>query len=120
MTLESVRRLYEGLHSFRSMRQMGRTLRLGISQSLASLRQRFSQVIARSTARPTVKAGTLENPLSGLFICGTLLLFASVIRMWIHWPQISAVLGFYRAAGALTAVAGAALIVSSWLNTGNE
>lgn len=120
MTLESARRPYEGLHGFRSVRQMARTLRLGFSQSLASLRQRFSRAIARSTAQPTVKAGTIENPLSWLFISGTLLLLASVIRMWIHWPEISAVLGFYRAAGALTAVTGAALIVSCWLNTGNE
>jgi hypothetical protein len=40
--------------------------------------------------------------------------------MWSRWFEISASLGFYRAAGALAAVTGAALIVSWWLNTGNE
>jgi hypothetical protein len=55
-----------------------------------------------------------------LFISWTLLLLASVIRMWDHWFDILAKLGFYRAAGALAAVTGAALIVSWWLNTGNK
>ncbi|MFZ0494802.1 MAG: hypothetical protein WBE80_10880 [Methylocella sp.] len=70
--------------------------------------------------RPRFKAGTLKNRLSWLFMSCTLLMFASVIRMWSHWFEISASLGFYRAAGALAAVTGAALIVSWWLNTGNE
>jgi hypothetical protein len=52
---ESVRRLYQGLLSFRNMRRMeaslrkARALRLRFSQSLASRRQRFSQAIVRST-----------------------------------------------------------------------
>jgi hypothetical protein len=47
-------------------------------------------------------------------------LLASVIRMWSHWFDISASLGFYQAAGILAAVTIAALIVSWWVNTGNE
>jgi hypothetical protein len=61
-----------------------------------------------------------KNRLSWLFISCTLPMCASVIRMWSRWFEISASLGFYRAAGALAAVTGAALIVSWWLNTGNE
>ena len=71
-------------------------------------------------ARSAAKAGTLkthDNLVSWLFISCTLLMLASVIRMWSHWFEISAVLRFYRAAGALAAVTGAALIVSWWLNT---
>ena len=118
MTL--VPKVRQPLQSFRSIRQMARTLRSGISQSWASLRQRFSQARARSTVRPTVKVGTLKEPLYWLFILCTLLMFASVIRMWSHWFEICASLGFYRAAGTLVAVTGAAFIVSWWLNTGNE
>jgi hypothetical protein len=47
-------------------------------------------------------------------------MIASVIRMWSHWFDISATLGFYRAAGILAAVTSAALIVSWWVNTDNE
>jgi hypothetical protein len=54
------------------------------------------------------------------FIFGTLLMFASVIRARSHWSEISASLGFDRAAGALAAVTAAALVLSWWLNTGNE
>ena len=50
----------------------------------------------------------------------TLLMIASVIRMWGYWFEISASLGFYRAAGVLAVVTGAALIVSWWVNTDNE
>jgi uncharacterized membrane protein len=74
-------------------------------------------------ARFAVKAGTLKtriNLASWLFIFCALLMLSSVIRMWSHWFEISATLGFYRAAGALAAVTGAALIVSWWVNTGNE
>src|ERR1019366_9535409 len=52
---ESVPKVHEGLQSFLSMRRMEarrkktRALRLRFSQSLASLRQRFSQAIERST-----------------------------------------------------------------------
>jgi len=55
-----------------------------------------------------------------LFSFWTLLLLASIIRMWGHWFDILAKLGLHRAAGALAAVTGAALIVSWWLNTGND
>ena len=54
-SLESVRRLYEGLQSFRSMMRMDASLRkasalrLRFSQSLANRRQRLSQAIVRST-----------------------------------------------------------------------
>ena len=53
--LESVRRLYVGLQSFRSMSRMDASLmkasalRLRFSQSLASRRQRLSQAMVRST-----------------------------------------------------------------------
>ena len=54
---ESVRRLYVGLQSFRSMRRMDASLmkasalRLRFSQSLASRRQRLSQAMVRSTTQ---------------------------------------------------------------------
>jgi hypothetical protein len=60
------------------------------------------------------------NRLSLLFLSGTLLMLTSVVRMWSHWLEISTSLGFYQAAGVLTAVSGAALILAWWLNTGNE
>src|SRR5882757_6029968 len=53
--LESVRRLQAGLHSFLSMRRIearrknASAFRLRFSQSLASLRQRLSQAMVRST-----------------------------------------------------------------------
>src|SRR5271169_5596681 len=65
--LESVRRLYQGLQSFRSMRRMeasltkARALRLRFSQSLASRRQRFDQAIVRSTIQ---RLGNGTNPLA--------------------------------------------------------
>ena len=74
-------------------------------------------------ARSAVNAGTLKshsNLVAWLFIFCTLLMLASVIRMWSHWFDISATLGFYQAAGILAAVTSAALIVSWWVNTGNE
>ena len=75
-------------------------------------------------ARSAVKAGTLKtqnNLVSWVFISCTLLMLSSVIRMWSHWFEISASLGFYPAAGAFVAVTGAALIVSWWpVDTGNE
>ena len=55
--LESVRRLYAGLQSFRSMSRMDASLmkasalRLRFSQSLASRRQRLSQAMVRSTTQ---------------------------------------------------------------------
>ncbi|MGH6834642.1 MAG: hypothetical protein ACREC9_03640 [Methylocella sp.] len=69
-----------------------------------------------------LKAGSFKtgNLLSWLFISCTLLMLASVIRMWSHWREICASLGFYHAGGALAAVTGAALIVAWWLNTGNK
>jgi hypothetical protein len=74
-------------------------------------------------ARSAVKTATFKTHnslVSWLFIFCTLLMLASVIRMWRHWFEISASLGFYRAAGVLVAVTGAALIVSWWVNTDNE
>jgi cytochrome b subunit of formate dehydrogenase len=74
-------------------------------------------------ARSATKAGsfrTRNKLVSWLFIFCTLLTLASVIRMWSHWFEISASLSFYRAAGVLAAVTGAALIVSWWVNTGND
>ena len=55
--IESVRRLYVGLQSFRSMSRMDASLmkasalRLRFSQSLASRRQRLSQAMVRSTTQ---------------------------------------------------------------------
>ncbi|MGH6839662.1 MAG: hypothetical protein ACREDT_12870 [Methylocella sp.] len=60
------------------------------------------------------------NRLTLLFISGTLLMLASIIRMWSHWLEISASLGFSQAAGVLAAVTGAALILAWWLNTDNQ
>ena len=57
VSLESVRRLYVGLQSFRSMSRMDASLmkasalRLRFSQSLASRRQRLSQAMVRSTTQ---------------------------------------------------------------------
>jgi len=65
--LESVRRLYQGLHSFRNMMRMeasfrkARALRLRFSQSLASRRQRFNQAIVRSTIQ---RLGNGTNPMA--------------------------------------------------------
>jgi len=60
------------------------------------------------------------NRLTLVFISGTLLVFASVIRMGSHWLEISASLGFHKAAGVLAAVTGAALFLAWWLNTDNQ
>jgi hypothetical protein len=84
--------------------------------------QRSSAMILRS-ARSAIRAETLKthNKLaSWLFMLCTLLMLASVIRMWSHWFEISASLGISRAAGLLAVITGAALIVSWWVNTGNE
>ena len=65
--LESVRRLYEGLQSFRSMRRMEASLRnasafrVRFSQSLANRRQRLSQAIVRSTIQ---RLGWTTKPLT--------------------------------------------------------
>src|SRR5271170_335803 len=64
---ESVRELYQGLHSFRNMTRMeaslrkARALRLRFSQSLASRRQRFKQAMVRSTIQ---RFGNGTNPLT--------------------------------------------------------
>ncbi len=74
-------------------------------------------------ARSAVKAETLRTHnklVSWLFLFSTLLMLSSVIRMWSHWFEISATLGFYPAAGTLAAVTGAALVVSWWVNTDND
>ena len=65
--LESVREHQAGLQSFRSMRRIdarrknASALRLRFSQSLASLRQRLSQAMVRST---TQRRGNTTNPLA--------------------------------------------------------
>ena len=62
--LESVRKHQAGLRSFRSMRRIeasrrnASALRLRFSQSLASLRQRLSQAMVRST---TQRRGSTTN-----------------------------------------------------------
>ena len=57
---------------------------------------------------------------SWVFAFCALLTLASVVHMWSHWFEIGAVFGFYRAAGVLVAVTGAALLVCWWVNTGND
>ena len=61
-----------------------------------------------------------NNLASWLFAFCTLVMLASVIRMWRHWFDISSVLGFDRTVVILTAVSASALIVSWWVNTANE
>jgi hypothetical protein len=67
MTLESVRKHQAGLQSFRSMRRIeasrknASALRLRFSQSLASLRQRLSHAMVRSTIH---RFGSTINPLA--------------------------------------------------------
>src|SRR3979490_2266254 len=67
LLLESVRRLQAGLHSFLSMRRIearrknASAFRLRFSQSLASLRQRLSQAMVRSTIQ---RFGKTTNPLT--------------------------------------------------------
>src|SRR6266478_638762 len=66
-TLESVRRLQAGLHSFLSIRRIearrknASAFRLRFSQSLASLRQRLSEAMVRSTIQ---RLGKTTNPLT--------------------------------------------------------
>src|SRR6266481_4376388 len=66
--LESVRRLHAGLQSFLSMRRIearrknASAFRLRFSQSLASLRQRFIQALARSTSH---RLGKTTKPAPG-------------------------------------------------------
>src|SRR5216684_100677 len=67
ITLESVRRDHAGLHSFLSMsliearRRNASAFRLRFSQSLASLRQRLSHAMVRSTIQ---RFGKTTNPLT--------------------------------------------------------
>ena len=79
--------------------------------------------MARISARSAVKVearNTHSHLDSWLFIVCGLLAFASVIPLWSHWAELSASLGFYSAACLLTAITGAAVFVSLWLNTDNE
>jgi hypothetical protein len=67
LPLESVRKHQAGLQSFRSMRRIeasrknASALRLRFSQSLASLRQRLSHAMVRSTIH---RFGSTINPLA--------------------------------------------------------
>src|SRR6478736_2419762 len=67
IALESVRRLHAGLQSFLSMRRIearrknASAFRLRFSQSLASLRQRLSHAMVRSTIQ---RLGKTTNPLT--------------------------------------------------------
>ncbi len=73
--------------------------------------------------RSAVKAETLKtqhNFAAWVFLICTLLMLASVIRMWSHWFEISATLGFSKASVIVSAVTGAAVIVSWWVNTDND
>src|ERR1700689_1011096 len=67
LSLESVPKLHEELHSFRSMRRIEarrrkmRALMFRFSQSLASLRQRFNHPMLRSTIH---RLGSATKPLA--------------------------------------------------------
>jgi hypothetical protein len=73
-------------------------------------------------ARAAIKAATQTHDrlVSCVFLFCTVLMLASVVRMWSHWFEISAAIGFDRAAGLLPVITGAALLVSWWVNTGND
>jgi hypothetical protein len=82
-----------------------------------------SGAMALRNARHASKTAALkahDKLASWVFAFCTLLTLASVVHMWSHCFEIAATLGFYRAAGVLAAVTGAALVVSWWVNTGNE
>jgi len=75
-----------------------------------------SSAVTSWKARHAEKAATLKTHhdtlASWVFAFCTLLMLASVVRMWSHWFEIMASLGLYRAAGMLAAITGAALVVS--------
>src|SRR5262249_4648964 len=82
-----------------------------------------SRAMTLQTARAAIKAATLKSYdrlASFVFLVCTLLMLASVFRMWSHWFEIAAMLGFDRAAGVLVAITSAAVLVSWWVNTGND
>lgn len=85
--------------------------------------QRFSAMTSRN-ARHAEKVAILKTHrdtlASWVFAFCTLLMLASVAHMWSHWFEIMASLGLSRAAGMLAAITGAAMVVSWWVNTGNE
>jgi hypothetical protein len=74
--------------------------------------------------RPAEKAATLntrhDTLASWVFAFCTLLMLASVVHMWSHWFEIMVTLGPDRAAAMLAAITGAALVVSWWVNIGND
>jgi hypothetical protein len=79
--------------------------------------------MAQSGARSAVKVNILktqDDAVSWLFMFCSLLMAAGLVHMWSHWIEISASLGFYPAACVLAATTGTALIVSLWVNTGND
>jgi hypothetical protein len=84
--------------------------------------QRSSGMTSRKRhAEKVATLRTLHDTLaSWVFAFCTLLMLASVVHMWSHWFEIMASLGLYRAAGMLAAITGAAMVVSWWVNTGNE
>ena len=75
-------------------------------------------------ARHAEQAATLKTHrytlASWVFAFCTLLMLPSVVHMWSHWFEIMASLGLYRAASMLAAITGAALVVSWWVNIGND
>jgi hypothetical protein len=85
--------------------------------------QRSSAMTLRK-ARHAEKAATLKTHhdtlASWVFAICTLLMLASVVHMWSHWFEIMASFGPDRAAGMLAVITGAALVVSWWVNTGND
>ncbi len=79
--------------------------------------------MAKSNARSAAKVlarRAKTDPMSFLFLFCTVVMLGSVVRMWAHGAEICDVLGASRGLGILGAVTGAALIVSWWVNTGNE
>ena len=75
-------------------------------------------------ARAAEKAATLKTHHDTLafwvFAFCTLLMLASVVDMWSHWFEVTDLFGLYRAAGMFASITGAALVVSWWVNTGND
>jgi len=82
-----------------------------------------SGLIASRNALAVAKAAIIkarEKEASWVFIFCPLLMIASLIRMWGHWLEISVSLGFYRTAGVLVGITGAALVASWWVSTDND
>ena len=77
------------------------------------LRKAYSAVKARTVNRH-------DKLLTCPFIFCTLWMLASVIRMCSHWSEIAAAFGVDRAAGVPAGLSGTTLVISRWVDTGND